>query len=291
MAVVEYEEFGPVRRWRVSRTLLGRPVFWVSFFLVDGLVLDAGPTVAWPVVEAALASHAIRQVVLTHHHEDHSGNAGRLAERFRCPVHAPADALPLLEHGDIPLTWYRRYVWGLPAPVRALPLGSELATERHRFRVLPTPGHSPDHVCLYEPREGWLFTGDVFLHDRIKMMRWDEDLPGEVASLESLLALPRARLFCGHYPRVVEDHREAIAAKLAHLRGLRERARELAGRGEAVGGIRRRLLGREEGVAYLSRGNLSKRNLVEKLLAWQASPEDGTPAARPVADGRAGPVA
>lgn len=38
-----------------------------------------------------------------------------------------------------------------------------LYTDRYRFAVLHTPGHSNDHICLLEPDEGWLFSGDLFL--------------------------------------------------------------------------------------------------------------------------------
>lgn len=286
MAVIEYEEFGPVRRWRVSRTLLGRPLFFVALFYVDGLLIDAGPTSAWDVIEPALAPLPVRQLVVTHHHEDHGGNAGRIAARPDCRVLAHPAAVPLLETGDFPLTWYRRVVWGPPAPaVPTRPLGVEVATEHHRFRVLHTPGHSADHVCLYEPDAGWLFTGDVFLHEHVKLMRSDEDLPQEIASMEQLVALPPARLFCGHHPRVWDDHREAIGAKLERFRDLRRAARELRAAGAGLGRIRRQLLGREDVLAWLSRGNLSKRNLIAKLLAWDGGEDGGSGAAAAGKDG------
>ena len=40
-----------------------------------------------------------------------------------------------------------------------LPLG------RRRLRVEWTPGHSPGHICLYDPKEKLLFAGDTLLPD------------------------------------------------------------------------------------------------------------------------------
>lgn len=269
---VEYAEFGPVKRWRVSRTVLGRPLFYAALFWIDGVVIDAGPASAWAAVEPALARLPVKALVLTHHHEDHGGNAGRIAARFGCPVLAHARGLGLLADTGWRLGWYRHAVWGVPSPVKAAPIGEEVVTERFCLRVIETPGHAPDHVALYEPTEGLLFTGDLFLSEKLKMMRNDEDLPQEAASLDRLLALPSARLFCCHNPRVYHDHRAAVAAKLDHFRGLRARASAMRADGIDVTRISRELLGPEEFLSWVSRGRLSKRHLVEKLLAWEAQP-------------------
>lgn len=265
---VEYAEFGPVKRWRVSRTVLGRPLFYAAVFWLDGVVIDAGPTTAWEAIEPALAKLPVKTVIVTHHHEDHGGNAGRIAARFGCPVLAHASGLGMLASEDWRLGLYRQVVWGTPGPVKAAPIGGEVVTERYRLRILETPGHAVDHVAVYEPTEGLLFTGDLFLSERLKFMREDEDLPQEAASLERLLALPSARLFCCHNPKVYDDHRAAVAAKLEHFRGLRTRALAMCADGLEVDRISRELLGREEFLYWVSRGRLSKRNLVEKLLAW-----------------------
>ncbi|MBI5366522.1 MAG: MBL fold metallo-hydrolase [Planctomycetes bacterium] len=274
MSVIERAEFGPVVRFRVSATLLGRPLFFVHLFFVDGLLIDAGPSSVWRDLEPHLAALPVRAIALTHHHEDHSGNAARLAARFGCPVYAHPEAAAALARADWELGWYREIVWGAPAPAPAVrPIAGDLVAGRYRFRPLPTPGHSTDHVAFHEPDAGWLFTGDLFLHERVKLMRWDEDAAGEARSLAALVALPRARLFCGHHPRIWEDHREALGEKLAHFRRLAGRARELRGAGYGIGRIRRELLGGEGLITLVSRGRISKRHLVAKLLEWAAAEE------------------
>ncbi|MEK7866352.1 MAG: MBL fold metallo-hydrolase [Planctomycetota bacterium] len=268
---LEYDEFGPVRRWRVSRTLLGRPLFFAAVFWLDGLVIDTGPTTAWEALEPEIAKLPVKAIVVTHHHEDHGGNAGRIAARFGCPVLSHPLGIPPLASEDWTLGWYRHFVWGVPGPSKAVPLGEEIATERYRLRVIHTPGHSDDHVVFHEPREGLLFTGDLFLHEKLKMMRNDEDAGVMAGSLASLLSLPSSRLFCCHNPRVPDDHREAIGAKLSRFRELRGRALEMRADGVSLDRIRDDLLGREEYIAWISRGRVSKRNLIEKLMAWQGA--------------------
>src|SRR5690625_6674953 len=36
-----------------------------------------------------------------------------------------------------------------------------LETAHHQFIPIHTPGHTNDHVVLYEPNKKWLFTGDL----------------------------------------------------------------------------------------------------------------------------------
>jgi len=47
----------------------------------------------------------------------------------------------------------------------ALPLedGQEISIGKYNFRVIWTPGHSPGHICLYEPSLKTLFSGDHLL--------------------------------------------------------------------------------------------------------------------------------
>jgi glyoxylase-like metal-dependent hydrolase (beta-lactamase superfamily II) len=49
------------------------------------------------------------------------------------------------------------------------------------FQVLHTPGHTPGHVCFYEPDEGVLFDGDVLFNRGIGRT----DLPG--GSMQQLM--------------------------------------------------------------------------------------------------------
>jgi hypothetical protein len=77
------------------------------------------------------------------------------------------------------------------------------------LQVIPTPGHTPGHVSLYEPTEGILFTGDTLFRESIGRT----DLPGGDYSwimrsiLERLVPLgDRVRVYPGHGPETTIGH-------------------------------------------------------------------------------------
>lgn len=94
-----------------------------------------------------------------------------------------------------------------------------LSTGCYRFAVLHTPGHSDDRICLLEPDEGWLFSGDLFLSERAQVLRSDEDAGQIFASLRRLLDYEIKVLFCSS-GRIVEEGKRALAAKIAFWENL-----------------------------------------------------------------------
>jgi len=261
-------EHGAVTRIHLGRTLLGRPLYTVQAYLVDGLLIDAGcPATARELV-AWCRGRRIRRVVNTHHHEDHAGGNGPLQKALNVPVAAPREAVPILAHFPR-LQLYRRIVWGQPGSVVAEPLGDVVETEHYRFEVVPTPGHCPDHVCLFEPDQGWLFGGDLFIHERVRYLRADEDAQITLESLRRVLALRPRVLFCAH-AGVVEDASGAIERKIAYWEGLAEEARALREKGLSLRQITDRLLGPEDLMSHVSGGHFAKIHLIRSLLG-----EDG----------------
>src|SRR3989449_6812738 len=167
--------YGDVRYFRMARTVLGRAIYWTGVYLVDGLLVDSGPPNLARAVRRLVPELAVRQCVTTHHHEDHSGNHGLLAAELRITTLAPPNSVSRLAVGDSHSPLYRRVAWGVRPPAPAAPLGEGLETSRFRFRVIDTPGHATDHVALFEPERGWLFSGDLYLAPRLRYLRADED--------------------------------------------------------------------------------------------------------------------
>ncbi len=258
-------DHGPVTRLKMARTLFGRPLYTVQAYLVDGLLIDTGCPGTAEELLAWCRGRAIHQVVNTHHHEDHSGGNNRLQQELGLRVAAPEKAVPILANFPrLPL--YRRLVWGQPRDVSAEPLGTTVETDRYRFLVIPTPGHSPDHVCLFEPREGWLFSGDLFIHERARLIRREENAWEILRSLKKVLDLEPRRIYCAH-AGIVEDAVGAIRRKMAYWEDLAARAQDLAGQGLPIPEITHRLLGPETLMTHLTGGDFSKQNLIASLLA------------------------
>lgn len=261
--MIRVEPGAEVTFFRMSRSVLGRSLYWTGCYLVDGLLVDCGPPALARELCAALEERALDGVVITHHHEDHMGGAALLQERrgLRPLVH-PAGQPALAQGFEIEL--YRRVVWGRPRPVACEPLAAEVRTRRLRFEVLHTPGHSPDHVCLFEPSRGWLFAGDLFLAERLRYLRRDEDLDQLIASLRRVAALPVRDVFCAHRG-LVRGGKDALARKAENLEALRERARELLRQGLGEREVTRRVAGKEGLTTWLSAGHFSARNFVRAV--------------------------
>lgn len=262
--MLQVTQHGPIAHIRLTRTILGRPIYSVAAYLVDGLLVDSGPPHTAGELVRWCRDQGVQQVVNTHHHEDHSGGNGPLHRVLGLPIHAPAASLPTLAH-FYRLELYRRIIWGRPEGVQAEALGERLDTPHYAFQVIPTPGHCPEHVCFFEAREGWLFSGDLFIHERAHYLRTDEEMAPLLASLRRVLALEPRTLFCSH-AGVVPDASVALARKIAYWEQLQEKALELGRSGLSDRQVARQLLGKEGMMTRVTRGHMSKRNLARALM-------------------------
>lgn len=269
------EEHGAVARIRMASTWFGRSLHEVSAYAVGELLVDCGPPPAARRLVHWCRRRGIRRVVVTHHHEDHVGAAAALVEELGVRLEAPAAAVPMLASG-LRMPLYRRLIWGRPRPVEAEALPPVVEAAGLRLRVVPTPGHAVDHVCLHAAERDWLFTGDLWVHPRVRQLRRVESVGDHLDSLRRVAGLAPRTLWCAHAGRV-EEGEAALAEKIAFWEELGRRCRELAAAGWSVRRIARSLLGREGAMHWLSLGDFSKRNLVRSLLA---AGEQGGPGAR-----------
>lgn len=258
-------QHGDVTEIRLTTTFLGRPMYSVSAYLFDGTLVDTGPPRTGRELARWAAGQPIDQIVNTHHHEDHVGGNAFLSH---LPALAPPDTVPRLARAPrIPL--YRRTTFGQPRPATATALGDVVATRHHTLHVIPTPGHAFDHVVLWLPERGWLFSADLYLMERARYVRRRDDVGLWMESLRRMLAYDFDTMFCAHAGPVGDAH-AAIRRKLAYWEELQGEALRLADAGCSPQAIRRRLLGREGFLTAWSGGNFSKENLIRALLAMGA---------------------
>lgn len=256
---------GPVTEIVMGPTVLGKQIFPFRAYLVDGLLIDTGPPINQAEMAAFLREHPVDQVVNTHHHEDHAGLNAMLNTQFGLTPLAHPLAVDLL--ADLPpIQLYRRATWRSAANSRTAPVGDVVETPRYRFQVLHTPGHTDDHIALYEPNQGWLFSGDLYIADKLKLLRREED---PFKMMDSLALMLRGRfdtVFCAHRGPVSDGH-AALARKHAYMATFRDQVRTLHDRGLDETAIVRQLLGREDLLmATVSAGDFTRRNLVKAFL-------------------------
>jgi glyoxylase-like metal-dependent hydrolase (beta-lactamase superfamily II) len=233
---------------------------------LSSTLVDTGPPNQWPAVRTFLQERKIERVLVTHHHEDHSGNARRLKDEMRANVFVPERGIEPMSRG-FRIRPYQWVIWGKPGLLEAKASPDEMVLEGGlRLRTVAAPGHSPDMTCYLEPERGWLFTGDLYIASKPRFMRADEDVEAQIASLRRVLDLDFETVFCAHRG-VITDGRRAIQAKLDYLASLRDEVRHLDAEGRSIGEITRILLGRENFLSLVTFYHFSKRNLVRGCLA------------------------
>jgi glyoxylase-like metal-dependent hydrolase (beta-lactamase superfamily II) len=178
-------------------------------------------------------------------------------------VLAPAASLERLAHPPR-IHLFRQLVWGRPTPFAAQPLPQRVEAIGLAFEVIPTPGHSDDQVAFLCPEHGWIFTGDAFVHERIRYAQADEDASLSLRSLRSLLDRDFGEVFCGH-AGYVRQGKEAIRRKVAHLEEVQEKARLFGQEGLDDMAIARRIFGRLGNWHWITGGWFSEVNLVRQL--------------------------
>jgi len=268
--MLKIDYYGNITRFELGRSLLGRWRYWTVAYLIDGLMIDTGCAHTARELAAALDENSLRRIVNTHSHEDHIGGNDLLQRtRNRLEIFAHPRALPILANprDTQPLQPYRRLFWGYPMPSQGSALTEEarLETEHHTFQVIYTPGHSPDHLCLYEPDKGWLFTGDAYTGGKDRAMQPGYDPWQIIVSLKHLAKLPSDKLFPG-CARVRENPARALGDKIAYLEETGEQVLDLHNRGWEIEKIAKKLFGGPMPVEFFTLGHFSRRNMVRAYL-------------------------
>lgn len=264
-----------VIRFDLARTIAGQGRYWTTAYLVDGILIDSGCVHSAGEFIQALKAHNLIRLVNTHSHEDHIGANGDLQALYpHLEILAHPTALPVLSNPQQyqPLQLYRKLFWGWPKPSQGKPLqeGACIKTERFTFEVIYTPGHSDDHICLYVPERGWLFSGDLFVGGRDRALREGCDIWKVIESLKKVSQRSLRMLFPG-CARVREQPQSALHAKIIYLEELGGKILELHRKGWSERAIVRTLCGGSMLIEFFTLGHFSRRHLVRSYLARHAS--------------------
>jgi glyoxylase-like metal-dependent hydrolase (beta-lactamase superfamily II) len=265
--MIQIESIGNIRKFLMARIFWGRRFYHTTAYWVDGTMVDTGCAHTVNELVQALGGIPVAQIVNTHSHEDHIAGNAALARLYNTPILAHPLAIPVLAdpRRHQPLNIYRQVMWGYPEPSQVAPLGDTVKTEHHQFQVIHTPGHSADHVCLYEPSQGWLFTGDAYIGGRERALRIDYDIWGILASLKVIAKLEVDLLFPAS-GSVRQNPKTEINQKIAHLEELGETVLKRYHQGWSVRKISHQLFGRERLMAWITLGHFSAKALVRSFI-------------------------
>src|SRR5271155_774165 len=164
-------------------------------------------------VEAALQKTGWRltDILVTHHHNDHTAGIGELKARHKCRVVAPRNEAARIAHvdetvGEGDIVW----VGGLEG------------------RVIETPGHTAGHISYFFPADKLAFVGDTLFS--IGCGRVIEGNPEMMwHSLLKLRGLPDdTRFYCGHeytdtnirFAKTIEPNNKALAGRAEEVKKL-----------------------------------------------------------------------
>lgn len=189
--------------WSVPVPMPDNPLRYVLVYLLgvpDGVVLiDAGWNTddAWAALTAGLRTAGfgltdVRGVLVTHVHPDHYGLAGRVQEASGAWVALHVEDEKLLRdrydepgiEGLVDLTRVHLLRCGVPLDavdelstasmgirdlIRRAQVdvlfsdGDDIGLGNWNLNAVWTPGHSPGHLCFFDPNRGVLFSGDHVL--------------------------------------------------------------------------------------------------------------------------------
>lgn len=242
--------------FRVPLPLPGDALRAVNAYVLRGpeglLLVDCGWDLeeSWQILSGALSriggAGRFRGLFATHIHGDHYGQAGRLRGEFggfvliglreRETLEAfrerPAESrgrslekLLQLAAGDVVqrLSAGEGPPGGIPVVPDIYLEGSELVMQGgRRLEVIPTPGHTRGHLCLFDGDDGVLLAGDHILPQITPSL--GVELPGPTApladyldSLERVRELPARLVLPAHGP-VFSDLRGRVDELLEHHR-------------------------------------------------------------------------
>jgi glyoxylase-like metal-dependent hydrolase (beta-lactamase superfamily II) len=231
--------FGSVKGYNSGVSLGGPPVMTAWCYLADGILIDSGTRHLRNELMECLAADKPEKILITHHHEDHSANAGPISRAFKIPVYGhPLTAEKLKTRFKIKP--YQHLVWGKSDPVNVDPYDDVIHGRTMRFRPCHTPGHSKDHTVYLEETEGILFSGDLYLGERIKFFRADECFEDQIHSLRKVLSLDFVHILCAHRP-TMDKGKEVLSHKLDFLLDFYGKVKELRGKGWKTAAIVKRL--------------------------------------------------
>ncbi|HEY8571704.1 MBL fold metallo-hydrolase [Phenylobacterium sp.] len=168
-------------------------------------VIDPGPDdpAHLEAILAATAGEKIAQIVITHHHSDHSPLAAPLKAKTGAPIWGCAVAGHDEDDGGVKME--AGHDLAFQPDISVCGGGAEISGPGWTLEAIATPGHTSNHICYALREENCLFSGD-------HIMGWsttvitppDGDMTDYLESLERIKARGFSTLWPTHGPPIRE---------------------------------------------------------------------------------------
>ncbi|MEM2934732.1 MAG: MBL fold metallo-hydrolase [Methanocellales archaeon] len=173
-------------------------------------IIDTGNdfTAFWELFESDVKPEEIKKIVLTHGHNDHTLGLLGLIRRYTF------SDLEVIVHKSVPVSDLKKNLdkWTPVARVRGVDTGDTVELSGYNFKVIYTPGHTIDCLCLYHEATKTLLSGDTVLPYDLPAP--DDRLGGNmmsfIISLRNLMKLNVEVLLPGHDLPVLHGGKKEI---------------------------------------------------------------------------------
>ena len=194
-----------------------------NIYLIGDTVIDTGTGFNFTRLKDVLRvfkmpMENVKRIINTHYHFDHIGGNGYFTGS-EIWVHE-GDA-SVLENGDAEIA-VAEFFGGKMHKMkvaRKLKDGEKIKLGTMEFQIIHTPGHTPGSICLYEPNQKLLITGDTVFSNAVGRTDLEGgDFEQLKNSLSKLSKMDIQKILPGHGSIVEKDGAKLIAGFLKTLK-------------------------------------------------------------------------
>jgi glyoxylase-like metal-dependent hydrolase (beta-lactamase superfamily II) len=165
--------------------------------IVDTGLPNNGEKFGEVIKTAGLGWDAVGHVILTHYHRDHVGSMGEV-------LRAAPKALVYAGEADIAKIQS-------PRSIKAVGDGDDV----FGLQIIATPGHTPGHICVYDPVGSLMMLGDAMVNMGGQLTganaQYTADMDQANESIKKLAALTFNKAFFGHGEPIEQRASDAVA--------------------------------------------------------------------------------
>jgi glyoxylase-like metal-dependent hydrolase (beta-lactamase superfamily II) len=180
----------------------------------------------------------LKFIVLTHHHDDHSGFLNELIEATDAQVILHPAAIPLLASGkndmppgsgysSVPAKLFGVFKKDFSFPPVVIPENRIITVDNEEqqpfedlnlpIKILQLPGHTSDHIGLFLRDSGIIFCGDAAMNAVISVARhtiWIDDKAEFGRSWDKMISYKATKIYPAHgspfYPKELIKYRHFL---------------------------------------------------------------------------------